>query len=44
MVARRLFGMAEWIRMQNKVDPTVQATPQLWPHATTRAQTYANRR
>ncbi|PEN08011.1 carboxyl-terminal protease [Longimonas halophila] len=44
MVARRLFGMAEWIRVQNKVDPTVQATNHLWPHATTRAQTYANRR
>lgn len=44
MIARRLFGMAEWIRMQNRVDPTVQAMPHLWPRATTRAQTYANRR
>ena len=43
MVARRLFGMAEWVRVRNRVDPTVQATDRLWRHATTRARTYATR-
>jgi hypothetical protein len=43
MIARRLFGMTGWIRVRNEVDPTIQATHDLWPHATTRAQTYAER-
>lgn len=43
MIARRLFGMTEWIRVQNEVDPTVQATHHLWSHATDRAQAYADR-
>ncbi|MFO8231081.1 MAG: S41 family peptidase [Longimonas sp.] len=43
MIAQRLFGSTGWIRVQNEVDPVVQATHHLWPHATDRAQTYVER-
>ena len=42
MIARRLFGTTGWIRVQNEVDPTVQATHHLWPHATDRARAHAD--
>ena len=43
MIARRVFGIEGWIRVENRMDPAMQATHHLWNHATDRAQAYAHR-